>query len=275
MEKENNQTSLMTFGEHLEVFRKMLFRVLVVAIIIAIVIFCAKDTTFSLLLAPSGSDFSTYQVIERLAGEIGIDFHFEPYHVQLINTELSSQFMTHVSTSFYLALLFSLPYVVIELYRFIAPALYENERRYSASVAIAVYLLFMLGVLMSYYVLFPFALRFLGTYQVAASVVNQINLSSYISTFITLTLGMGLIFQIPVLSFFIAKLGMLQAGFMKQYRRHAFVVIAIIAAIITPPDLFTCCMVTLPMYGLYELSILIVGRTNRMAVLGRQSLSIS
>ena len=263
MEKENNQTPLMTFGEHLEVFRKMLFRVLAVAMIIAIVIFCAKDTTFSLLLAPSGSDFSTYQVIERLAGEIGIDFHFEPYHVQLINTELSSQFMTHVSTSFYLALLFSLPYVVIELYRFIAPALYENERRYSASVAIAVYLLFMLGVLMSYYVLFPFALRFLGTYQVAASVVNQINLSSYISTFITLTLVMGLVFQIPVLSFFLAKLGMLQAGFMKQYRRHAFVVIAIIAAIITPPDLFTCCMVTLPMYGLYELSILIVGRVNQ------------
>lgn len=253
----------MTFGEHLEVFRKMLFRILAVVIIIAIVIFCAKDTTFSLLLAPSGSDFSTYQVIEWLAREIGIDFHFEPYHVQLINTELSSQFMTHVSTSFYLALLFSLPYVVIELYRFIAPALYENERRYSVSVAVAVYLLFMLGVLMSYYVLFPFALRFLGTYQVAESVVNQINLSSYISTFITLTLMMGMVFQIPVLSFFLAKLGMLQAGFMKQYRRHAFVVIAIIAAIITPPDLFTCCMVTLPMYGLYELSILIVGRVNQ------------
>lgn len=246
MVKENNQNPLMTFGEHLEVFRKMLFRILAVAMIIAIVIFCAKDTTFSLLLAPSGSDFSTYQVIERLAGEIGIDFHFEPYHVQLINTELSSQFMTHVSTSFYLALLFSLPYVV-----------------YSASVAIAVYLLFMLGVLMSYYVLFPFALRFLGTYQVATSVVNQINLSSYISTFITLTLMMGLVFQIPVFSFFLAKLGILHADFMKQYRRYAFVATAIIAAVITPPDLFTCCMVTLPMYGLYELSILIVRRVER------------
>lgn len=171
--------------------------------------------------------------------------------------------MTHVSTSFYLAFLFSLPYVVIELYRFVAPALYENERRYSASVTIAVYLLFMLGVLMSYYVLFPFALRFLGTYQVAASVVNQINLSSYISTFITLTLMMGLVFQIPVLSFFLAKLGVLHADFMKQYRRHAFVGTAIIASVITPPDLFTCCVVTLPMYGLYELSVLIVKRVER------------
>lgn len=116
---------------------------------------------------------------------------------------------------------------------------------------------------MSYYVLFPFALRFLGTYQVAAEVVNQINLSSYISTFVTLTLLMGLVFQIPVLSFFLAKLGILTADFMKQYRRHAVVAIAVIAAVITPPDLFTCCMVIIPMYGLYELSILIVAITNK------------
>ena len=194
---------------------------------------------------------------------MGLDFHFEPYRIQLINTDLSSQFMTHVSTSLYLSLLFASPYVVVELYRFIAPALYENERRYSVSVALSAFVLFMLGVLMSYYVLFPFALRFLGTYQVAAEVVNQINLSSYISTFVTLTLLMGLVFQIPVLSFFLAKLGVLTADFMKHYRRHAVIVIAIIAAVITPPDVFTCCMVIVPMYGLYELSIFIVRIVNR------------
>ncbi len=194
---------------------------------------------------------------------VGLDFHFEPYRIQLINTDLSSQFMTHVSTSLYLSLLFASPYVVVELYRFIAPALYENERRYSVSVALSAFVLFMLGVLMSYYVLFPFALRFLGTYQVAAEVVNQINLSSYISTFVTLTLLMGLVFQIPVLSFFLAKLGVLTADFMKHYRRHAVIVIAIIAAVITPPDVFTCCMVIVPMYGLYELSIFIVRIVNR------------
>ena len=191
-----------------------------------------------------------------------MDFHFAPFHVQLINTELSSQFMTHMSTAFCLALLFASPYVVVELYHFIAPALYENERHYSVAVAVAVYVLFMLGVLMSYYVLFPFALRFLGIYQVTPDVVNQINLSSYISTFTTLTLLMGLVFQIPVLSFFLAKMGLLEASFMRRYRRHAFVLIAVIAAVITPPDIFTCCLVTLPMYGLYELSILIVGRVN-------------
>ena len=255
---ENNQNdNLMTFGEHLEVFRKMLFRIIGITLCLAIVIFCAKDTTFQLLLAPGDNHFVTYQVIERLAACAGWNFRFEPYSIQLINTELASQFMTHVSTSVYLALLFVSPYIVIELYHYIAPALYENERRYSVSVAIAIYLLFMLGVLMSYFVLFPFALRFLGTYQVTASVVNQINLDSYISTFVTLTLLMGLVFQLPVVSFFLAKMGILEASFMKQYRRHAFVLIGIVAAVITPPDLFTCFMVMIPMYGLYELSIII------------------
>ena len=256
----SNDNGLMTFGGHLEVLRKMLFRIIGVTLVFAVVIFCAKDTTFRLLLAPCDNGFATYRWIEQLAGALGMDFHFEPFHVQLINTELSSQFMTHMSTAVYLALLFASPYVVVELYRFIAPALYENERHYSVAVAVAVYVLFMLGVLMSYYVLFPFALRFLGTYQVMPDVVNQINLSSYISTFTTLTLLMGLVFQIPVLSFFLAKMGLLEAGFMRRYRRHAFVVIAVIAAFITPPDIFTCCLVTLPMYGLYELSIVIVKR---------------
>ena len=236
----------------------MLIRNIAVALCLGVVIFCLKDTIFDLLLAPCDNHFVTYRAIERLCTSIGIDMHFEAYEITLINTELSSQFMTHLSTSVYLALLFASPYIVIELYRFIAPALYDNERRYSVGVAVAVYLLFIIGVLMSYFVIFPFALRFLGTYQVAADVVNQINLSSYISTFTTLTFLMGLVFQIPVISFFLAKIGLLEAAPMRAYRRHALVVIFLIAAIITPPDLFTLILVTLPMYGLYEVSILIV-----------------
>ena len=257
---DNN--GLLTFGGHLEVLRRMLIRIIAVALCLGVVIFCLKDTTFDLLLAPCDNHFITYRAIEQLCSALGIDMHFEAYEITLINTELSSQFMTHLSTSVYLALLFASPYIVIELYRFIAPALYDNERRYSVAVAIAVYLLFIAGVLMSYYVLFPFALRFLGTYQVAADVVNQINLSSYISTFTTLTFLMGLVFQIPVISFFLAKIGLLEASAMRTYRRHALVVIFLIAAIITPPDLFTLILVTLPMYGLYEVSILIVRRCN-------------
>lgn len=260
---ENNQNdNLMTFGEHLEVFRKMLFRIIGITVCLAVIIFCAKDVTFRLLLSPSDNHFITYRLIEECFARFGMVFHFDSYSIQLINTELASQFMVHMSTSVYLALLLVSPYIMIELYRYIAPALYENEHRYSVSVAIAMYLLFILGVLMSYFILFPFSLRFLGTYQVATSVVNQINLDSYISTFVTLTLMMGLVFQLPVLSFFLAKMGILEASFMKQYRRHAFVLIGIVAAVITPPDLFTCFMVMMPMYGLYELSILIVGRVN-------------
>ena len=175
----NNQNdNLMTFGEHLEVFRRMLFRIIAITICLTVVIFCLKDTTFHLLLAPCDNHFVTFHLLEEVFERLEIDFRFEPYSIRLINTELSSQFMTHVSTSVYLALLLVSPYIVIELYRYIAPALYVDERRYSVLLAIAIYLLFILGVLMSYFVLFPFALRFLGTYQVAASVVNQINLDS-------------------------------------------------------------------------------------------------
>ena len=260
---KNQDNSLMTFGEHLEVFRKMLFRIIAITVCLALVIFCAKDTTFDMLLAPGSSNFVTYRLIEGLCSDVGINFHFEPYSIHLINTELSSQFMTHVSTSVYLALLLVSPYIVIELYRYIAPALYENERHCSVSGATSIYMLFLLGILMSYYILFPYALRFLGTYQVAAAVENQISLSSYISTFISLTLMMGLVFQLPVASFFLAKMGVLNVRFMRRYRRHAFVLIGIVSAIITPPDLFTCCMVMLPMYGLYELSIFVVDKVAR------------
>ena len=162
-----------------------------------------------------------------------------------------------------LALLCVSPYVVVELFRFITPALYDNERRYSVLIATAVYLLFILGVAMSYFVLFPFAFRFLGTYQVDARVVNNINLSSYISTFATLTFLMGVVFQIPVISFFLAKMGVIRAEMMEQYRRHALIIILTVAAIITPPDLLTLILVTLPMWGLYEVSIALVRRVQQ------------
>ncbi|MCD8304988.1 MAG: twin-arginine translocase subunit TatC [Prevotellaceae bacterium] len=249
---------MMTFGGHLEALRKMLIRMVIVTLVLAVAIFCFKDEAFRLLLAPGSSDFVTYRTLERLCASVGWSLHIEPFRIELINTELSNQFLVHVSTSVYLALLLASPYVVLELYAFVAPALYESERRYSVPVALAVYVLFLLGVLMSYYILFPFALRFLGTYQVSASVVNQINLSSYISTFTTLTLLMGLVFQIPVLSLLLSRLGVLESGFMRHYRRHALILVMLVAAVITPPDIFTLLIVSLPMYALYELSIIIV-----------------
>ncbi len=257
-QQQQKQNELLTFGGHLEVFRQMVFRILGVVVIIAVVVFCMKDTTWRLLLAPSEWDFCTYRWIERLAGMMGMDFRFEEFHVQMIATDLSSQFMTHITTAVYLGLLGASPYILLELFRFISPALYDNERKYSVQVAVVIYALFIIGVLMSYFVLFPISFRFLGTYSVSARVVSNITLDSYVTTFVTLTLLMGVVFQLPVIAFFLGKMGFITAEMLAEYRKHALIVIMLVAAIITPPDLMTLVLVTVPLYLLYEVSICIL-----------------
>lgn len=236
----------------------MLFRILGVAGLIAVLVFCLKDTTWNILMAPSEWDFCTYRLLETAMREIGIDFRFEEFHVDMIATNLSSQFMTHITTAVYLGLLGASPYILYELFRFISPALYENERKYSVQVAVIIYVLFLLGVLMSYFVLFPISFRFLGTYSVSAKVVSNITLDSYISTFVSLTLVMGVVFQLPVVAFFLGKLGVASSWMLSKYRKHALIVIMLVAAIITPPDLMTLILVTIPLYLLYEVSIRVV-----------------
>ena len=248
----------MTFGGHLEVFRQMLFRILSVSGIIAVTIFCLKDITWQVLMAPSEWDFCTYQWIENAMKKNGIEFHFNEFHVNLIATDLSSQFMTHITTSVYLGLLGASPYILYEMFRFISPALYENERKYSVQVAGIIYVLFILGVMMSYFILFPISFRFLGTYSVSARVVSNITLDSYISTFVSLTLVMGIVFQLPVIAFFFGKMGVVNSSMLANYRKHSFIVIMVVAAIITPPDLMTLILVTIPLYLLYEMSIRVV-----------------
>ena len=256
MSQGNNE--LLTFGGHLEVLRQMLFRILGVAAVIAVVVFCFKDTTWRLLLAPSEWDFCTYRWLERAMQAMGFDFHFEEFHVSMIATDLSSQFMTHITTAVYLGLLGASPYILYELFRFISPALYENERKYSVQVAGIIYVLFLLGVLMSYFVLFPISFRFLGTYSVSPKVVSNITLDSYVSTFVSLTLVMGVVFQLPVIAFFLGKMGIVTSSMLAEYRKHSFVVIMMVAAIITPPDLMTLILVTIPLYLLYEVSIRVI-----------------
>ena len=250
---------MMTMGEPLEVLRRMLFRIVGVVLVMGIAIFYFKDETFDILLAPHTSDFITFRWVEQLMAMIGMNFVFEPYNVSLISTELAAQFMTHISTSCYLAFLFASPYILFELFRFVSPALYENEKRYSLIVVFVVYLLFALGLLMSYFVIFPISFQFLATYQVDSEINNTITLSSYISTFTTLTLMMGVVFQLPIVAFILGKIGVVDSELLKRYRRHAIIVIVIIAAIITPTtDIFTLLLVTLPIYMLFELSIFIV-----------------
>ena len=231
-----DNAGLLTFGGHLDVLRKMLFRILIVVGTFAVIIFCLKDWTWQMLLAPSEWDFCTYKGIENLAHYVGLsDFRFEPYSVDLIATDLSSQ--------------------LYELFKFTSPALYENERKYSTWGLIIVYFLFVVGILMSYYILFPISFRFLGTYSVADKVHSTITLDSYVSTFTTLTLMMGVVFQLPVIAFALTKLGFINSQMLSKYRKQAFLIIMIVAAIITPPDLMTLIMVTIPLYLLYEVSI--------------------
>lgn len=254
---------MLTFGGHLEVLRRMLFRIITVVMVLAIGIFCFKDKTFELLLAPSQWNFITYRYIEKFLHHLGSSFTFSEYHINLIATELSSQFMTHITTALYLGLLGASPYILVELFRFIVPALYESEKKYSVRIAVTMYTLFIVGVLMSYFVLFPISFRFLGNYSVSSMVESNITLKSYISTFTSLTLVMGLVFQLPVLAFFLGKMGMINSGVLKNYRKHALLVIMLVAAIITPPDLMTLVLVTIPLYLLYEVSILVLVRMEK------------
>ena len=255
---QQHDEALMTTGGHLEVLRQMLFRIISVAGTIAVVVFCLKDSTWQLLLAPSEWSFCTYRWIESVMQVVDVDFHFNEFHVNMIATDLSSQFMTHITTAVYLGVLGASPYILYELFRFISPALYENERKYSVQVASITYALFILGVLMSYFVLFPISFRFLGTYSVSAKVVSNITLDSYVSTFTSLTLVMGLVFQLPVIAFFLGKLGFVSSDLLSRYRKHSFIIIMLVAAIITPPDLMTLILVTIPLYLLYEVSIRVV-----------------
>lgn len=165
--------------------------------------------------------------------------------------------MTHITTSLYLGFLCASPYILYELFLFISPALYENEKVYFVPTIIIVYVLFVVGVLMSYFVLFPISFRFLGTYSVAEQVHSKITIDSYISTFVSLTLVMGIIFQLPVVSCFFAKIGIITSDLLAKYRKYAFLVILIISAIITPPDVMTLLLVSIPLYLLYEASIVV------------------
>lgn len=225
----------------------------------ACVAFVWKEWVFRIVFAPSKSDFALYRWINAAVDALGLSsMHLDDFTVQMINTELSSQFMTHISVSFYFGLLAASPYVVYKLFCFVRPALYEEEQRYSTAIVLAIYVLFALGLLMNYFVIFPISFRFLGTYQVDASVINTIALSSYISSFTLLSLMMGLLFEVPVLAFMLGKMDIITSDMLANYRKVAFVGILFVSALITPPDIFTLVLMTIPLYGLYEISIWIL-----------------
>jgi sec-independent protein translocase protein TatC len=180
--------------------------------------------------------------------------------LKIININLSGQFTTHMYISFFAGMVVAAPYIIWEIWRFIRPALYEKERKHSSGAVISMSLLFILGVLFSYFVIVPLTLNFFGTYQVSEAVNNQIALSSYISTVVSVTFSLGVVFELPVFVFFLTKVGIITPEFLKRNRKYTLVVLLILAAIITPPDIISQILVAIPLYLLYELSILVSQR---------------
>lgn len=250
--------NLQTFGEHLDALRKMLFKTVLLSFVIAFGVFFFKDSIFDCLLAPCSSDFVTFDFVNRTLSLFGNEDSIYDTQMELIATDLPSQFLAHMSMSLYIGILLASPFIIYELFKYISPALYDNERKYSLRVIAAAYSLFIIGLLVSYFVLFPISCRFLASYSVSERVKTMVTLDSYISTFVSITFLMGLVFQLPVLSFFMAKMGIINSTAMIEYRKHAFVLILLIAAIITPPDVMTLILVSFPLYILYEISILVV-----------------
>lgn len=243
----------MTFWDHLDELRHSLFKGLLAVVLAGVVAFCLKDWLFEVVFAPSQSSFVTYRLFDRVAHT------HTSFSITLINIELAQQFLVHIKMSLWMGVLVVSPYLLYLLFGFVSPALYESERRYAVRAVGGGYVMFLLGVALNYFVIFPFTYRFLGTYQVRADVLNQITLQNYVDTLLMLCLLMGVVFELPVLCWLLGKMGILSAELMHRYRRHAVVVILILSAVITPSgDAFTLSLVALPIYLLYELSILLV-----------------
>lgn len=260
-----NNSDKMTFWEHVDVFRKVIFKCLAVWLVCAVGAFCIKDILFNILFAPSTSNFIVYRWMCSLGNLISFPALCpEEFSAEFINTELASQFTTHLQVAAIMGVLVAFPYLIIQLYGFVSPALYKQEKRYSILLIFFGVLLFALGVLLNYFIIFPFAFRFLSTYQVQEAVINQIALNSYISTLLVLSLLLGILFEIPIIAYFLAKLDLIDKSMLVKYRKHAIVALSILSAIITPTaDIFTLLLVTVPLYLLYELSIRVVARVKK------------
>lgn len=252
MESDNNDKQpTESFWDHLEVMRFCIIRIIIAVTISGVLAFLMKEPLFRIILAPCHGDFVTY----RFLGTDNFNLH-------LINTGLAEQMLIHMKVALCVGILAVSPYIIYILYGFISPALYNSERRITLKLTLSAYLMFIIGIVLNYILIFPLTVRFLGLYQVSADIDNMLTVSSYIDTLLMLSLTFGIVFEIPVLSWLLAKAGLLQAQWMTHFRRHAIVAILIIAAVITPTsDVFTLVIVSLPIWILYELSICIVKKT--------------
>ncbi len=255
----------MSFWEHLDELRWHLVRSIAAVLVLAIVAFLFKDFIFDrIILAPIRQDFFTTRLLCEFADFVGVQaLCLDNSKLEIINIRMSGQFLTHMYISVMAGVILAFPYILHEIWSFIKPALKPNEKKYSGGAVVVCSILFLAGVLFSYFLIVPLTINFLGTYQVSDAVANNVSLSSYISTVVSVSLSVGIVFELPVFVFFFTKLGILTPDYLKRNRKYTLVILLIIAAIITPPDIFSQVMVVIPLLGLYELSIVISGRAYR------------
>ncbi|MCU0366892.1 MAG: twin-arginine translocase subunit TatC [Bacteroidales bacterium] len=252
----------MTFLQHLEELRWHLIRAFIAVVAGAIVAFVFKDIIFDhIILAPNNPDFITNRLLCQLAELVKVPvLCINQNPIELISIKMAGQFTTHINISLIAGLILAFPYVFWEFWSFFKPALYEKEARYARGAVFSASLLFMLGIMFGYFVITPLSINFLGSYRVSDLVHNQINISSYIGSVTSVALAAGLTFELPIVAFFLTRIGVITPEFMRKYRKHSIVVIIVIAAVITPPDVFSQILVSLPLLLLYEVSIFIAAR---------------
>jgi len=259
--KHNNPEKKMSFGDHLDDFRKHLIRGISAVMLVAIVAFFFKNFLFDdIILAPRQPDFFTNRVFCYLGDLLNLNICINQFDFEIINIKLAGQFKSHIIISIIAGVVVAFPYLIWEIWKFIKPALRQNEIKNVNGLLFAVSFLFTIGVLFGYYIIVPLSINFLSTYSISDQVINQINFQSYFSILTSITLATGVIFELPIIIYFLTKIGMVNPPFLKTYRKHAIVLFVLLSAIITPPDVFSQVLVSIPLIFLYEFSIRISKR---------------
>ncbi|MDC7999237.1 twin-arginine translocase subunit TatC [Gilvibacter sediminis] len=260
MSTATNQGKEMSFLGHLEELRWHLIRCTLAIVAMGMIAFLAKSFVFdTLLLGPKNADFPTYQLLCKVATFLGFQdsFCFDELPFKIQSMKVAGQFSAHIWTSITAGFIVAFPYVLYEFWRFISPGLKDNERRTSRGFILIASFLFFLGVLFGYYVVTPLSINFLGSYKVSEEVFNQFTLDSYIGLVRSATVACGLIFELPIIIYFLTKIGLVTPQFLRKYRKYSLVLVLILSAIITPPDIASQIVVAVPILVLYEISIYI------------------
>jgi sec-independent protein translocase protein TatC len=264
-EKSEKVTGEMSFLEHLEELRWHLVRSSAAVVAGAVIVFINVKFIFdNILFAPKYPEFVTnrfFAWIANLMNSPELRINTKPF--EIINIDMAGQFTTHLTIAMIGGIIISIPYIFWEFWSFIRPALYDKEKKYATGAVFFSSLLFLIGVLFGYYLIVPLSTHFFGSYRVSEEVVNQINLNSYISSVSTIVLGSGIVFELPIIIYFLSKVGIVSSSFLQKYRRHSYIALFLLAAIITPPDIFSMLVVSGPLILLYEFGALLAKQIER------------